>query len=556
MPTEKEQPLRDWTGMVLHPYLFAIFPVLLYFSLLYGIWVPVDQLLVPILFTLIATAVIHFASFLLLKNIRRAGIYTTLAFCIFYAPTFLAIVVRKGTDPNLLATLDVGAKPIVCSFWLLILFAVYRLLRSKSDFRQLTLWLNKVALFLVALELSIIVSQWFETNFLKYPLIAEGDDKLIESRKKSSAERPDFYYIILDKLARHEALSKVFHYDNTPFLQYLRDKGFYIANNSHCNYPRTLMSLASSLNMEYLDKVAKVYGPTTGDRTVLTPMIRKNALARHLQSLGYKFINISSYFGPTAWIPNADENIGNAPFDQFAIEFWQSTMMGMFTCSIDFLNDLYRDEKRTTFAHILQASKRAGPKFVFAHILLPHEPFYFLADGASGNQEMSFHGDQWTDATKRAYIEQTRYAEKQVESLIDQIIANSKSCPIIVLQSDHGTDATASMTTARPSDGLLAERYGILNAYLVPKQKRSLFYDSITPVNSFRTILKAYFGFALPLLADRSYYSPIPISYDYADVTPRLEQIETGKSTAIWYFERIFTKGKKVYYVRNDQGIE
>ena len=59
---------------------------------------------------------------------------------------------------------------------------------------------------------------------------------------------PDVYYIILDAYGRADSLKTFYGYDNTPFLQALEQRGFYIARHSRANYDQTPLCLASALN--------------------------------------------------------------------------------------------------------------------------------------------------------------------------------------------------------------------------------------------------------------------------------------------------------------------
>src|SRR5262249_55856944 len=72
-------------------------------------------------------------------------------------------------------------------------------------------------------------------------------------RNSQSETTPDVYYIILDGYARADTLKRECQFDNSEFLEQLRSRGFYVADQSCSNYPMTFMSLASSLNMSYLD---------------------------------------------------------------------------------------------------------------------------------------------------------------------------------------------------------------------------------------------------------------------------------------------------------------
>ena len=52
---------------------------------------------------------------------------------------------------------------------------------------------------------------------------------------------------------RADNLKVVYGFDNTAFIKDLSQRGFYVANCSQSNYAYTELSLASSLNANYLD---------------------------------------------------------------------------------------------------------------------------------------------------------------------------------------------------------------------------------------------------------------------------------------------------------------
>ncbi len=71
---------------------------------------------------------------------------------------------------------------------------------------------------------------------------------------------PNIYYIVLDMYTRGDVLADLYQHDNGPFLQALRDRGFYIAERSHSNYPCTILSIPSALNMNYFTELGKRIG--------------------------------------------------------------------------------------------------------------------------------------------------------------------------------------------------------------------------------------------------------------------------------------------------------
>jgi len=97
------------------------------------------------------------------------------------------------------------------------------------------------------------------------------------------------------------------------------------------------------------------------------------------------------------------------------------------------------------------------------------------------------------DLEKKGYINQIQFANSQALAIVDQILANSKTPPIIIIQGDHGLE--------------VGERNLILNAIYLPEAGRDDLYSSISPVNTFRVIFDNYFNADLPLLPDNSFYS-------------------------------------------------
>lgn len=117
-----------------------------------------------------------------------------------------------------------------------------------------------------------------------------------------SETRPDIYYIIPDgypsDIWRLEAMS----YDNDSFTQALEERGFVINQRAQSNYASTLLSLASTLNMTYIDS-----NPTRlADKAYLRVLIADNRVAKSLTQLGYTYVQfLSGYLVPS---PIADVN--------------------------------------------------------------------------------------------------------------------------------------------------------------------------------------------------------------------------------------------------------
>jgi len=154
-----------------------------------------------------------------------------------------------------------------------------------------------------------------------------------------------------------------------------------------------------------------------------------------------------------------------------------------------------------------------GPRFVFAHILVPHPPFLFGPAGEPLDTDPGFQPRDWS----RYYLGQLEFVNKKVEVLVEQLLSEAEIPPIIILQADHG-----SRLGAGPPERIHSEFHGILNAYYLPDDGQDLLYDSITPVNTFRLIFNLYFDAGYDLLEDRMYFSRLNRPYDFLDVTDSL----------------------------------
>jgi hypothetical protein len=321
---------------------------------------------------------------------------------------------------------------------------------------------------------------------------------------------PDIYYIVLDMYARSDFLSSVFHYDNSEFLSFLEDRGFYIARESTANYPYTTHSLASSLNYMYLNGVAEQVGPVQ-EHNLSISMIRSNRLFQHLESHGYKIVTFATGYWFTelkdsdAYLEPTQLGWNPSEFQAGLIELTPLSKIAGVHARKD---DIARRRVLHTLDHLADATEIDAPTLVFAHINAPHDPYVFGADGQPVASQYGYTNDQFVEA----YREQAAFVSRRAQQAIEEILDKSPEPPIIIVQSDHGA-------CFGPYEQNLADRMAILNAYHFPNQAYEDLYPTITPVNTFRIVLNRFFGMDYDLLDDRSYYSSSESPYDFVDVT-------------------------------------
>ena len=443
-----------------------------------------------------------------------------------------------------LQALKIGPDKLLFLIELFILSIGIRIVRFGGtfveQFNQLFLITSSVLLFS---SLVTIINHRPDKNtasnpIRSFPLQSKGWDLNKDNQK------PDIYYLIFDRYASNSTLQKELDYDNHEFTDYLSDKGFYIANKSVANYPKTFQSLASSLNMTYLNYLTKQYGIDSEDQTPINNMLDQHKVGLTLKKLGYTYYHLGSW-----WFPTADNTLADQVYswsflglDQFSREFLQTTLALPVLAkmqAVEFGEENYlRVEQKLRIPAKLKRleeiiKSRTQPKFVFAHMLLPHGPYIYNAAG-----EHITETDVANQSDSVSYLNQLIYSNKVIQNIVDGILTNSRPKPIIIVQSDEGPcgiipelaeddgwgHCGEDMDWRTLSNNALRVKMRILNAYYLPEMDmEEVLYPSISPVNSFRVIFNQYFGANLELLEDKSYITiDLDHPYDFINVTKRV----------------------------------
>lgn len=335
-----------------------------------------------------------------------------------------------------------------------------------------------------------------------------------------------------DSYTSETAFKRYFDYDNSQFINFLKSKGFYVAQESASNYPKTFLSITSTLNMEYLDYLSKF--KNSSDQTLIIPLVDNNNAARFLKSLGYKYYHLGSWYRPTQKSLLADDNYtiqkrNNLGIDGFSFLIINSSLISpLFEVILpDKIIGESSQDKRSIilyqFETLPDVAKLPGPKFVFVHIIAPHAPYVF-------GKNCIFTTPKQIEAqtVEAKYTNQVDCISIKLQQAIDSILQSSANSPIILLQSDEGARFVAEQLTPadnwKEADDLLIQmKFPILAAYYLPGKSTSDLYPAISPVNSLRLIFNLYFGTNLPLLPDKSFIFPDTKDlYNFQDITDKL----------------------------------
>ena len=484
--------------LVIHPFLFGVFPVLFLFSHNVG-QVSFSQTLLPLAIVLGFTLLLILLAWLILRDNKKAGIVVS---------GFLVLFFSHGRVQDLL---QIRQKYLFLVWGILFVCSIYFIVRTRRDLDHTTSVLNIVASSLVVISLVNIGHFKLKTGDFSYGIKYRENIEINTVSANSAGRLPDIYYIILDHYANASTLRDFYNFDNTEFINYLYNRGFYVGSESIANYLCTSQSLPASLNMEYINFLSENVGEESDDWKPLYAMLEDYKVWRFLKSKGYKFIHFGSYWNPTRKNKYADMNVNYHSMPEFLMLLYQTTMVHPIDAKLNITGfaDYELEQWKRVMYKFDKLSKMPdikGPIFVFAHMLVPHIPYVFDRNGNFLSKKESIQRSR-----KVNYIDQLIFTNKKVKVLIDKLLASSEVPPIIVLQADEGPFPQRyeldekNFNWKQASKEELREKMRILNTYYLPNVDKSVLYPSITPVNSFRLIFNLYFNTNLELLPDESY---------------------------------------------------
>jgi len=514
--------------ILVYPILFAIFPILFFFSYNKSeLSLGDGGFLLALGVALLASSVLWLSLSLILRSGRKAALIVSLFAILFFSYGRVHDISAFNQFGIKVAGIAIGPDKLLLSIWgLALLGGSFLIIRARRDWKNLNKFLNIVSISLIVISLADIIPYKIQEAKIVMPNASDSSVNTSKSGVTSTGELPDIYYLIFDRYANEQVLKDYVGFDNSEFISFLKKEGFYVASKSAANYPRTHVSLPSSLNMEHLTTLTASIDKNLSSAEPLFQLIENNKVMQFLKSQGYKYIHLGDEWAGTWRNRYADIDIHyTGDFGgEFITALLKTTLYYPIAkkISIGKLDDreLKREKILYKFDKLTEIPEIAGPKFVFAHFLLPHDPFVFDQNGG----EVSEKDDNQSNI--KAYLNQLIFANKKIEELIPKILAKSKRPPIIVIQSDEGPFRFVAGPWNGSADAIRAHAL-ILNAYFLPGIKKTGLYQTITPVNSFRLIFNDYFGTNHKLLPDDIYTIPNDkLPYQYTNVTGEVRSIK------------------------------
>lgn len=552
-----KKPLYNW--------LAAVYFVCNYYALNLAITKGVE-VLYTLLAVLLIVSLVIFVVMLVIKNTSRANLIV-LAFLWQF---FLFGHWVGNTPAEYLALFLLVVLPL-CIAWMT---------KRTTEYESINLGINSLMILILVLPLISIGKYWFA-------YVYHYDDKLIalaaldehqfpQSEIRNSTDNPDVYFIIADGYSSDKFLRKRWAYDNSAFTGALKKLGFYVAGDSLSNHGLTLLSMSSTLNMQYIED-----NPFTelNDLIYLRTLIANSLVAKTFKAHGYRYYYLNNGYFMDSTITDYSYNLGATGLIKADLNYsksnlsdeqaqalkseWENMVLGFKThdfhesfsastglvfvskilgskgeveSGVETIHEPIVEEKaneemitntgkpvhwgdprrfKASLDFLKSISDNPEATFSYVHILKPHMPISFDKQGKIVPQSyVEEVGNQ------KAFFDQLEYINRELLNLIQHLIAASDTPPIIILQADHSTE----LGLVWNSEGNV-KNFDILNAIYVPETIRERykgdFSQEMVPVNTFRIIFNRLFRENYSILPAKHFDVPegYKAPFEQVDVT-------------------------------------
>jgi hypothetical protein len=502
-----------------------------------------SEILLPItLFSVLATIFFYLYRRSFRGKNGPAHVATFLLIYSIYGFSYAFPYVQKWTDAVLPSSLTTSFSSaftrillLAATFWVVAYVINYVIQRIKplKSFQPYKILLFAVCFVFAVQGFKVADRVWEIRHQLSY---SYDTSRLPTKPATSTASKPNVYYLLFDRYTSPDALKSIYNYDNSKLMNFFADQGFVSRDQAYSNYPFTQQSISSTMSMSYLSDLEAQFKDDAGKFQTAFPyrsIIRDPPAAQVFKQNGYNYNQVSSWWdftrfgvkadddptksfrlrilGLTFWLTDLERDIFNrsalSSILQKGITFGSVTIIKYdqdrnprqnFHAQVDAIQQIARNSKTQT-----------KPQFTFAHVLSPHDPYIFAADGS----DATYNGDR-TDQDIDEYTKYTNqltYANTQIEQIIKTIRTQDPTA-VIAFQPDEGSypkqfrgglSEDHYFDPKDLSDTEMRQKFGITTAYYMPGlDKTTVKNDLTSSVNMFPFILNNYLGYNISYLPE------------------------------------------------------
>lgn len=434
-PTKPFKRLRLW-----HPFAFALQPVVSQYAINAQIVTPAETFRAAVVLCS-AAGLLWLALGAILRNRNKAALLTTLFFFAFF---FWGHFVHTFVPPE-----NFFFKTRYFIGYTVAFTLIAGSLCLLNSARRLNQFMNVMGLLMLLFPLLSLAAA-SSGNPTTTDTSTATDQTVWEETAKAEIARPDIFVLLLDGYSRADVLLNDYYFDNSAFLSGLESRGFQVATNSHANYSKTLWSLSSALNGDYLDKLLPSELAKSKSLRPLVKLFHHNRVFEWFHRQGYTLYGFETGF-ELADMRNAVDHFlaprhwGNE-FEALLLQLTPIPAIHQRLSGSNYFFDTHRERIHFAFEHVRQIAETPSPtpRFIWAHVNIPHDPIVFGAAGEPRQfQERFVWGDapppqfSWSEYAEKA-TEQIAYLNGLVLHAIDAIQSTATNPPLIIVASDHG----------------------------------------------------------------------------------------------------------------------
>lgn len=468
------------------------------------------------------------------RSWEKAGLLTSLLVFLFFSFGHIFNALEELFSEGLIPGINVST---LAWIWLgLYLVVAFFIIRITST-TKVTLFLNISSFVLLSIPLLTVLITYLSVNPValerereKLEILRVQDLAEVSMVDLSDFDKPHIFMIYLDGYERADILAEKYNFDNSPFIQELKQRGFFVAEKSHSNFLNTTYSMNTAMNLVYFSDFP---GNLINNARY---NLQTNYVSEFLQRQGYKIVVFDSGTGDSNnqyadvfLSPVENSTAQNTTLNSFEALLIRTTLglallkgsaaddLGtnqgaVLASSVNQQLNIGRQRLRFSLEHLPDYASEPTPHFMFAHIYSPHIPFLF---GPSGEDLLYQEGLNlyWYEPAPedyfKKYIDQIKTLNGLILQTIDTIQGKSSKPYVIILQSDHGDDKFLSWS--QPDAEGVTARSAILNAIYYSDEDYQELYSTMTSVNTYRLVFNHWFGTSYPLLPDRIYFHEHPL---------------------------------------------
>ncbi|HMC87366.1 MAG TPA: sulfatase-like hydrolase/transferase [Chitinophagaceae bacterium] len=442
----------------------------------------------------IATGILYGLFFLFYRNAAKASIAAGLLLSFYFFFGAMHDFLKAHT--SILHRYII----ILPAFFVLFICLILYLKKSRKDFFKVGFFFNTLLIVYLFIDAGNLI--WEITHPGNNKLSVYGFGKKDMYLPCKDCTSPDIYFLVFDEYSSSVSLSRTFQYNNSELDSFFLQHGFHIQSHSFSNYNFTQFSVASILNMNYINGINDTANITPDDHTNSLKLIKNNAVINFLSSRNYDILNYSIF--DLAGSPSPVE-VSLLPVKTRLITAQTLFASAKRDIGLNFnigwllsysvYDNLNNNNKLLALIKNESTKPSKNPRFIYGHFEMPHWPFYFDQNMHPRNEADLLAGNH--AGHQKDYTGYIPYTNDKLKELVNTIQKNTQRSAVIIVMGDHGYRVHVN--------GFNNDHYFTnLNAIYFPGQDYHLLKDSVSGVNQFRIIFNTLFNQALPLLKDSS----------------------------------------------------